>query len=91
MIGFGGAFTDSTGLNIDKLSPESQESLIRSYFAPEGIRYDTCRIPIAGSDFSTRPYSYDDVPGDTTLTFFNLTMEDFRYKVNFEHSVLVRC
>ena len=81
MFGFGGAFTDSAGLNIATLSAESQETLIRSYFAPEGIRYDLCRIPIAGSDFSVRPYSYDDVEGDVDLEFFALAEEDYNYKV----------
>lgn len=37
---------------------------------------------MAGSDFSTYPYSYDDFPGDVTLSNFNLTREDLLYKVN---------
>ena len=81
ITGFGGAFTDSAGINIASLSPESQDTLIRSYFAPEGIRYDTGRVPIAGTDFSTHAYSYDDVEGDVDLIYFNLTMEDYEYKV----------
>lgn len=56
-------------------------SVHRSYFSPEGLEYNLCRIPIAGCDFSTRPYSYDDVPGDVDLVNFNLTMEDYVYKV----------
>ncbi|XP_018012609.1 lysosomal acid glucosylceramidase [Hyalella azteca] len=83
MMGFGGAFTDSTGFNVAKLSAETQESLLRSYFAPEGIRYSLCRVPIAGSDFSTRPYSYDDVPGDVNLDNFALAEEDYLYKLPF--------
>lgn len=53
----------------------------RSYFSPDGIEYNLCRIPIAGCDFSTHPYSYDDVEGDVDLVYFNLTMEDYEYKV----------
>lgn len=34
--GFGGAFTDATGINILSLSQESQEHLLRSYFSPDG-------------------------------------------------------
>jgi len=37
---------------------------------------------VAGSDFSTHTYTYDDVPGDTNLTYYNLTLEDFFYKVS---------
>jgi len=83
MHGFGGAFTDSAGINIAKLSNDSQDTLIRSYFAPEGIRYDLCRVPIAGSDFSVRPYSYDDVDGDVNLDFFALAEEDYMYKLPY--------
>ena len=36
---------------------------------------------MAGTDFSTRTYSYDDVEGDVTLSNFNLAEEDFVYKV----------
>jgi len=43
----------------------------RSYFGPEGIGYTHIRIPIAGTDFSTRPYTYDDVSGDIELKHFN--------------------
>lgn len=83
MHGFGGAFTDSAGINIATLSNASQDSLIKTYFAPEGIRYDLCRIPIAGSDFSVRPYSYDDVAGDVNLDFFALAEEDYKYKLPY--------
>ena len=37
---------------------------------------------MAGSDFSTRPYSYDDVEGDVDLVHFQLTQEDYDYKVS---------
>jgi len=38
-------------------------------------------VPIAGTDFSTYTYSYDDFPGDITLSNFSLTTEDTVYKV----------
>ena len=53
----------------------------RSYFSSQGIEYGTGRVPIAGSDFSTYPYSYDDFDGDVTLSKFNLTYDDFLHKV----------
>ncbi|XP_042865789.1 putative glucosylceramidase 4 [Penaeus japonicus] len=83
IMGFGGAFTDATGINIDSLPEVTQEILLRSYFSPEGLEYNLCRVPIAGSDFSTRPYSYDDVEGDAELIHFNLTLEDYRYKLPY--------
>ncbi|XP_069940551.1 putative glucosylceramidase 4 [Cherax quadricarinatus] len=81
MIGFGGAFTDATGINVNSLPTEAQDLLLRSYFAPEGIGYNLCRIPIAGCDCSTRPYSYDDVEGDVELEYWSLTEEDYQYKI----------
>jgi glucosylceramidase len=54
----------------------------RSYFSTDGIQFNFGRVPIAGSDFSTYTYTYDDVPGDTNFTHFNLTDEDFYYKVS---------
>ncbi|KAK7070253.1 hypothetical protein SK128_023713 [Halocaridina rubra] len=81
MKGFGGAFTDSTGINIVTLSNATQENLLRAYFSPEGIEYNLCRIPIAGSDFSVRPYSYDDVPEDSELINWALADEDLQYKI----------
>ena len=53
----------------------------RSYFSTSGIEYGIGRVPMAGTDFSTRTYSYDDFPGDVTLSNFSLTEEDLLYKV----------
>ena len=36
---------------------------------------------MGGCDFSIRPYTYDDVPGDVNLEHFNLTEDDLIYKV----------
>ncbi len=52
-----------------------------SYFSARGIEYGIARVPMAGTDFSTRTYSYDDFPGDVTLSNFSLTEEDLVYKV----------
>ncbi|KAG7196904.1 hypothetical protein KM043_000178 [Ampulex compressa] len=80
--GFGGAFTDSTGINIKKLSHEAQKQLLRSYFCPEsGSGYNLCRVPFGGTDFSTRPYTYDDIVNDVHLKYFNLSAEDYDYKI----------
>uniref|UniRef100_UPI00358E0EDC lysosomal acid glucosylceramidase isoform X2 n=1 Tax=Myxine glutinosa TaxID=7769 RepID=UPI00358E0EDC len=79
--GFGGAVTDSVAINIKSLSPSAQKNLLRAYFAPEGIEYNIIRVPIASSDFSTRAYTYDDVPGDLQLKHFSLAMEDVKYKI----------
>ncbi|RXG53394.1 Glucosylceramidase [Armadillidium vulgare] len=84
ILGFGGAFSDSTGINIYSLPKEAQSKLLRSYFSEEGIEYNMGRIPIGGTDFSTRPYSYDDDhEDDVQLKHFALTEEDHLYKIPY--------
>lgn len=56
----------------------------RAYFSKDGIEYTLCRVPIGGTDLSTRYYSYDEVPGDVSLSKFNLTEEDYLYKVKID-------
>lgn len=88
--GFGGAFTDSAGLNIRKLSPDAQDKLIKAYFCKMcGSGYSLGRIPIGGTDFSTRPYTYDDVDGDVDLKHFSLADEDFMYKIPYIKKAMV--
>ncbi|XP_046610761.1 lysosomal acid glucosylceramidase-like [Neodiprion virginianus] len=79
--GFGGAFTDAATINIKSLSKAAQTNLLTSYFAKEGIRYNIGRVPVAGTDFSTRNYTYDDNDGDVSLGNFSLADEDFDYKI----------
>jgi glucosylceramidase len=81
VLGWGGAFTDSTGININSLDQELQGKLLRSYFGPDGIEYSLCRVPMGGTDFSTRAYSYDDGEEDKELNNFRLAREDYLYKV----------
>lgn len=84
IVGFGGAFTDSVGIDIKKLSRATQDQLIRTYFDRKvGSRYSLGRVPIAGNDFSTRHYTYDDRENDDTLKHFALAQEDYEYKIPF--------
>lgn len=82
IYGFGGAFTDAAGINIKSLSEKLQNVLLNDYFGEDGIDYSFGRVPIGGTDFSTRPYTYDDYPeNDVNLSNFTLQMEDYKYKV----------
>ena len=53
----------------------------RSYFSTNGSKYNFGRIPIGGSDFSTRAYTYDDTDGDVDLKKFTLANEDYHLKI----------
>ncbi|XP_052751994.1 lysosomal acid glucosylceramidase-like [Galleria mellonella] len=81
--GFGGAVTDAAAINWKNLTdPRLRQNLIKSYFGTSGIEYNMVRVPIGGCDFSTHPYAYNDVPEyDANLTHFNLTSEDYEYKI----------
>ena len=88
IFGFGGAFTDATGINLHKLGPNLSQQILEDYFSRDGLEYNVGRIPIGGSDFSTHPYTYDDGGPDLNLTKFALASEDFNYKVNCFNSNL---
>ncbi|XP_045476570.1 putative glucosylceramidase 4 [Harmonia axyridis] len=79
--GFGGALTDSAGINIMSLPPRAADHLMRSYFTGMGSMYSICRVPMGGTDFSTHGYSYNDGSEDKDLANFKLAEEDFKYKI----------
>ncbi|XP_049888139.1 lysosomal acid glucosylceramidase-like [Pectinophora gossypiella] len=80
--GFGGSVTDAASLNWRDLSDGAQAKMIETYFGEKGIEYNMIRIPIAGCDFSTHPYTYNEYPwGDAALSNFSLAPEDLFYKL----------
>lgn len=82
ILGFGGAFTDSTGHNIKLLPAAAQKKLMDSYFADDGIEYNMMRVPIGGADFSPSFYTLDDYKDDMQLKHFALHEEDINHKVH---------
>lgn len=58
IIGFGGAFTESTGFALKSLPIEKQVNLLNEYFSKSGLNYSIGRLPIGSSDFSLKSYSY---------------------------------
>jgi glucosylceramidase len=83
ILGFGGAFTDSAGINLNRLSTPARKNLIESYFGDAGIGYTTGRVPMASCDMGTRAYSYCDTEGDLELNTFSLTEEDLTLKIPY--------
>ena len=76
MVGFGAAISDAAAININRLTPERREALLRDLFDPDsGIGLSFTRLTIGASDFSPRHYSFDDVPrgaNDVTLERFSI-------------------
>ncbi|CAH2051818.1 unnamed protein product, partial [Iphiclides podalirius] len=80
--GFGGAVTDAAAINWKSMPEELQQYLIDSYFSVKGLEYNMLRVPIGGSDFSTHPYAYNELPeNDYKLSNYTLTTEDYKYKI----------
>ncbi|KAI1702056.1 glycosyl hydrolase family 30 TIM-barrel domain-containing protein [Ditylenchus destructor] len=88
ILGFGGAFTDAAGININRLSLGARTKLLEAYYSEKGIEYSLGRVPIASCDFSTREYSYLDTPDDFELKTFALAQEDYELKIPFIRSAL---
>ncbi|KAG8304354.1 hypothetical protein J6590_057986 [Homalodisca vitripennis] len=79
--GIGASFSESSGSLFNNLSTEAQNKFLESFFGVSGLEYTFGRVPMASSDFSQRTYTYDDVAGDVELKYFNLTQDDFMYKI----------
>ena len=72
IIGFGGAFTESSAYVLSKISAAKRSEILNAYFSPSGSNYTLCRTHINSCDFSLSNYSYDDTAGDTSLNNFNI-------------------
>ncbi|XP_061461728.1 lysosomal acid glucosylceramidase-like isoform X2 [Rhineura floridana] len=80
--------SDAAAMNIMQLSPAAQDQLLRAYFSEEGIEYNLLRWPIACSDFSTHPYTYDDdCLYDYQLKCFSLAQEDLKLRIPLLHRI----
>ncbi|TMW62180.1 hypothetical protein Poli38472_009673 [Pythium oligandrum] len=72
IFGFGGAFTEASALQFEKLSKEKQEEVLKLYFdKEEGSGYEFGRVPMGSCDFSVSSYSFAEVANDTELTHFD--------------------
>jgi glucosylceramidase len=56
-LGFGGAFTESTGAVLAQLPCREAQQIIYQYYSSEGLRYRWGRTHIDSCDFSLGPYS----------------------------------
>jgi glucosylceramidase len=76
ILGFGGAFTEATAYNLNKIGAPKRAAILKDYFSPyTGSGYTVCRTQLQSCDFSVAKYSYDDVAGDYQLANFSLQHE----------------
>lgn len=83
IIGFGGTFSDATGINLNKLTADVRTKALQALFGADGIGLSLCRVPIGANEYSSRVYTLDDHAGDTTLKQFALANEDLVDKVQY--------
>lgn len=70
IIGFGGAFTESSAYNLLRINKEERQKAIKAYFDPvDGLGYTIGRVSIHGCDFSLNSYLYIDDYDDTLESF----------------------
>ena len=87
ILGFGGAFTESSAYNYSLLSDEDKKAFIRAYFDKnEGIGYTFGRTHINSCDFSIDEY-INVTEGDETLESFNIE-RDKKYIIPFLSDVI---
>ncbi|PSL24479.1 glycoside hydrolase family 30 protein [Chitinophaga ginsengisoli] len=77
MEGFGAAMTGASAYVMQRyMSPAQRQALLEDLFGTEkGIGINYIRMSIGASDFSTSPYSYDDMPAgqrDDSLHHFSI-------------------
>lgn len=62
--GFGGAFTEASGVNYLKLPEEKRREFIEAYFGESGLRYALGRVHIGSCDFALGNYACMESPED---------------------------
>jgi O-Glycosyl hydrolase len=71
VLGFGGAFTETSAYNFSLLSSDLQQKLAEAFFGKSGIGLNFCRTHIHSSDFGLIEYTYVR-DGDVDLKTFNI-------------------
>ncbi len=56
--GFGGSFTEASGVVYNNMSQKAKTDLLDLYFSKAGNNYNLARLPIQSCDFSLGNYSY---------------------------------
>ena len=73
IIGFGAALTEVAASTVAVLPTDAQKQIYDAYFsADSGSGYTLTRTHIGSCDFALKEYTYDDSPGDTSLSKFSI-------------------
>ena len=82
MLGFGAAFTDTSGWNVLRMNASTRAAFLEAGWGETGSGWTLGRVTINSADYSFKTYAYDNTPDDFTLAHFdhNLTYD----KVNVQ-------
>lgn len=72
VIGFGGAFTESSAHLIMNLNDSIKNEILDLYFGKDNAAYSLMRTHMNSCDFSLSSYAYDTVANDTSLQYFSI-------------------
>jgi glucosylceramidase len=72
IIGFGGAFTESSAYLLNQVGKENRQAILEAYFGSEGANYSLTRTHMNSCDFSLGQYSYAPVVDDMQLEHFTI-------------------
>ena len=73
--GFGATFNEAGMICLNSLSTGAKDTVLRNLFDPaSGAGYNLMKSPIGACDFASAGpfYTYDDTPGDTSLSHFSI-------------------
>ena len=84
--GFGGAFTDASGIAYASMDEKNRKEFIKACFSLEGLNYNLGRISIGSCDFSDRIYDYC---SDSSMKDFSLN-EAKKYVLPLIHDALLQ-
>lgn len=77
MDGFGACFSELGWQALTRLGEDTRDELMHNLFAPGiGLNLSICRMPIGANDFALSWYSYNEMPGDFTMSRFDLARDD---------------
>ena len=73
-LGFGVAITPSSCYELNLMSPDAREALLKNVYCDMGL--SVARLCIGSCDYSPELYSYDDHPFDTSLEHFSVGRDE---------------
>ena len=77
--GFGGCFNELGWEELDNLSVDKREMILRDLFDQEaGCKFTICRMPIGANDYAVDWYSHNECIGDLEMKHFSIDRDKQR-------------